>query len=174
MTTDRVEIGGIARAHGIRGEVVVVTHDPDSDTLADVRQIYVAGEARDIVAARATPKGWLVALRGVDTRNAAELLRGATVEVARADLGLGEDEVLLGDLVGCAAVRVDGSAWGTIVAIESLPGQDLLVVEDGEVERMLPIVELFVKDIDVDARRVVVDPPDGLPEAPRDPKRAAR
>ena len=47
----RVEIGGIARAHGIKGEVVIVTHDPDSETLADVKKIYVGGVEKEIVAA---------------------------------------------------------------------------------------------------------------------------
>jgi ribosomal 30S subunit maturation factor RimM len=42
----RVEIGGVARAHGIRGEVVIVTHDPDSDTLGFVERVFVNGVER--------------------------------------------------------------------------------------------------------------------------------
>jgi len=61
----RLEIGGVARAHGIRGEVVVVTHDPDSAVLGDGARIYVAGVERTVERARSTQKGWLVKLAGV-------------------------------------------------------------------------------------------------------------
>jgi 16S rRNA processing protein RimM len=160
----RIEIGGIARAHGIRGEVVIVTHDPDSQTLAEVEHVYVDGAPRRVLAARATHRGWLVLLEGVPTRTDAEALRGRPVEVDRADLHLEEGDVLLHDLVGCAVRKADGAPWGVIAAIDRVPLQDLLVIHDGGVERMLPLVDVFVKDIDLDARVVTVDPPDDLPE----------
>lgn len=165
----RIEIGGIARAHGIRGEVVIVTHDPESRTLASVQQIYIDGAPRRILAARGTQRGWLVLLEGVPTRNDAEALRGRPVEVDRADLALGEGDVLLHDLVGCAVRKVDGTPWGVVAAIDAVPGglQDRLVIHDGDIERMLPLVDVFVKDIDLDARAITVDPPEGLPESRR-------
>ena len=164
---NRIEIGGIARAHGIKGEVVIVTHDPDSETLADVKKIYVGGVEKEIVAARDTQRGWLVLLAGVATRNDAELLQGQVVEVDRDALALDEDEVLLADLVGCAVKTVDGKPWGTIAHVDAGEMQDILVIHDGDVERMLPLVDLFVTNIDLDARVVTVDPPLELPESKR-------
>lgn len=162
----RVEIGGIARAHGIRGEVVIVTHDPDSRTLDHVGEIWVAGTAFKVVDARGTQRGWLVRLEGVATRNDAEALRGKPVEVDRDAIDLDDGEVLLGDLVGCRVVRVDGTPWGTIAAIET-SGQDRLIIHDGDIERMLPLVDAFVTHIDIAAGVVTVDPPEGLPESRR-------
>lgn len=159
----RIEIGGIARAHGIRGEVVVHTHDPDSTILGDVDTIWVDGVERKIVRARGTHHGWLIALEGVATRNDAELLKGRVVEVDRSAIEMAEGDVLLDDLIGCNVVLPDGRAWGTITAVE-LGVQDLLVIQDGEVERMLPLVDQFVTHIDVAAGVVTVDPPEGLPE----------
>ena len=164
---NKLEIGGIARAHGIKGEVVIVTHDPDSETLADVKKIYVGGVEKEIVAARDTHRGWLVALAGVVTRNDAELLQGQVVEVDRDAIALDEDEVLLADLVGCAVKTVDGKPWGTIAYVDAGDMQDLLVIHDGEIERMLPLVDLFVTNIDLEARVVTVDPPADLPESKR-------
>jgi 16S rRNA processing protein RimM len=165
----RIEIGGIARAHGIRGEVAIVTHDPGSQTLGEVEQIYVGGAPRRILAARHTHRGWLVFLEGVATRTEAEALRGRPVEVDRDDLHLEEADVLLHDLVGCAVRLVDGTPWGVVAAIDTVPGglQDRLVIHDGDVERMLPLVDELVKGIDLDARVVIVDPPEGLPESRR-------
>ena len=161
---ERVEIGGIARAHGIRGEVVIVTHDPDSDTLGAVDAVYIDGVARKIVGARDTQRGWLVQLDGVVTRNDAEALRGKPVEVDRAALELDDDDVLLHDLVGCKVVLPDGTPWGEIAAIDVGPGQDRLVIHHDGVERLVPLVDELVPKIDLEAGVVVVDPPEGTPE----------
>jgi 16S rRNA processing protein RimM len=163
---ERVEIGGVARAHGIRGEIVVVTHDPDSHTLAEVREIFVGGAPHTVAAVRDTQRGWLVQLEGISTRDGAEALRGQVVEIDRAALALDDDDVLLADLVGCAVVRVDGAPWGRVEEVQIGAMQDLLVIHDGDVERMLPLVDQFVRGVDLDSRIVTVDPPDGLPEAP--------
>ena len=160
----RIEIGGVARAHGIKGEVVIVTHDPDSTTLGEVDHIWIGGTLRTITGARGTHRGWLIALEGIATRNDAEALQGKVVEVDRSLLELDEDDVLLGDLIGCAVVR-RGQPWGTIAAVDAGELQDLLVIHDGDVERLIPLVDELVTDIDLDARIVTVDPPDPWPES---------
>lgn len=159
----RVEIGRIVRVHGIRGEVVIATYNPESDLLDSLEALYVGGAERRVVRARNTHRGWLVQLDGVATRNDAEALRGQVVEVDRAALSLGEDDVLLDDLIGCRVQRIDGAPWGTIAAIEG-GMQDRLVIHDGDIERLLPLVDEFVVAIDLAAGVVTVDPPEGLPE----------
>lgn len=163
----RIEIGGVARAHGIRGEVVVITHDPDSETLANVETIFVGGVERKVLQARDTQRGWLVALEGVTTRNDAEALRGQPVEVAREALDLQEGDVLLDDLIDCEVRLPDGRPWGKIAEIMAGTHQDLLVIHDGDIERLLPLVDAFVKNIDLEAGVVTVDPPEDLPENKR-------
>jgi 16S rRNA processing protein RimM len=165
----RIEIGGIARAHGIRGEVIVHTHDPDSTSLAPIAErggtIFVGGTERKVLAARGTPqRGWIVQLDGVITRNDAEALQGKVVEIDREDLELDDEDVLLDDMVGCKVVLPDGTEWGVIASIDLGP-QDLLVIHDGEIERLLPLVDQFVTNIDIAAGIVTVDPPPGLPES---------
>jgi len=162
----RIEIGRIVRAHGIRGEVVIGTHDPESDVIERLAALWIGGVERRIVRARNTHRGWLIQLEAIATRNDAEALRGQIVEVDRAVLELGDDDVLLGDLVGCRVQRVDGTPWGTIAAVEA-GMQDRLVIHDGDIERQLPLVDEFVTSIDLEAGVVTVDPPDGLPEHKR-------
>lgn len=165
----RIEIGGIARAHGIRGEVIVHTHDPDSTTLAQIAEsggtIFIGGTEHKVLVARDTPqRGWIVQLESISTRNDAEALQGKPVEVDREDLALNDEDVLLDDMVGCKVVLPDGTDWGVIAAIDLGP-QDLLVIHDGEIERLLPLVDQFVTSIDIAAGIVTVDPPPGLPES---------
>jgi 16S rRNA processing protein RimM len=161
----RIEIGGVARAHGIKGEIVIFTHDPDSATLGDVDTIFIGGVERKISNARDTHRGWLVVVEGVSSRNEAELLKGKPVEVLRDQLQLEEDDVLLADMLGCTVRLPDGSSWGTIASITTGDFQDLLVIHDGEIERLLPLVDIFVTQIDLDERVVHIDPPEGLPTA---------
>jgi len=158
----RIEIGRIVRVHGIRGEVVIGTHDPASDVIGRLAALWIGGVERRVVRARNTHRGWLIQLEAIATRNDAEALRGQVVEVDRAVLELEDDDVLLDDLVGCRVQRVDGTPWGTIAAVEG-GMQDRLVIHDGDIERQLPLVDEFVTSIDLEAGVVTVDPPDGLP-----------
>jgi 16S rRNA processing protein RimM len=162
-TPETVEIGFVARAHGIRGEVRVHLHNPASTALDGVEVLWLGAREYRIESARPVAGAYLVALAGVPDRNAAEALRGRPVSVARGDLELEEGEVLLADLVGCRVELLDGSDWGTVSALE-LGAQDRLVIRQGDIERLLPVVDAFVIEIDVDGRRIVVDPPADLPE----------
>ncbi len=164
---DRIEIGGVARAHGILGEIVVITHDPDSTLIGEIDALWIAGTRRAVAKARHTQRGWLVLLEGVTTRNQAEELRSQPVEVDRDLIDLKPGEFLLADLVGCAVVLADGRPWGTVVEIE-LGYQDRLVIhadgEAGKVERLLPFLPQCIVSVDVAAGKVIVDPPEGMPE----------
>ena len=161
-----LEIGYVARPHGVRGELRVVTHDPESATLLDVDSVRIGNVDYEIEQARAVQGAFLLRLAGVGDRNRAELLRGQRVAVDRAQIPIEEGEVFLADLVGCQAVLEDGRAYGTIAAIETGP-QDRLVIHDGDIERLLPLVPEFVLDVDLEAGRVVVAPPEDLPESAR-------
>ncbi len=171
---DRIEIGGVARAHGIVGEVVVITHDPDSTLIGDVDALWIAGVRHVIAKKRNTQRGWLLLLEGISTRNQAETMRGQPVEVDRDVLDLAPGEYLLGDMVGCQVVLADGRPWGVVAEIE-LGYQDRLVIHDNGMERLLPIVPECIVSVDVAAGKIVVDPPEGIPEmsltpTPKPPK----
>jgi len=163
--SERIEIGGVARAHGIRGEVVVVLHDPDSGALDRAESLWIDGAHHVVTSVRPGPHGWLVKLEGIDDRNRAELLRGHAVEMARDELELTEGEIVLDDLIGCRAVLPDGQPWGEVVAIQVGP-QDRLVIHDGGLERLVPLVDELVVAIDLEAGQVTINPPEGLPEIP--------
>jgi 16S rRNA processing protein RimM len=159
----KIEIGFVAAAHGIRGEIRAVPHDPASTTLERASAVWIKERRYPIEAARPTPKGFLLALEGLTDRNAAEALRGAAVEVDRAELELAEGDVLLADLVGCQARLADGTPWGEVVALDLGP-QVRLVIHHGGVERLLPLVDELVPAIDLANRVLTVSPPDDFPE----------
>ena len=156
-------MGYVARPHGIRGELRVVTHAPESTTLAQVDQVYIDGRSFELAGVRPVQGAYLIHLAGMTNRDQAESMRGKTVSVDRELIALQEGEILLADLVGLDVVLVDGSPYGTVAAVH--PGaQDLLVIHDGPVERLLPLVSEFVETVDLDSGQLVVDPPPDLPE----------
>ena len=101
-----VEVGIVARPHGVRGEVRVALHWDGSDALGSAPEVLLRlprrGERRlAVVQARKVPKAVLLRLEGVESRDDAELLRGARVLVPREAMpALGPGEYYLCDLVG--------------------------------------------------------------------------
>jgi 16S rRNA processing protein RimM len=103
----------------------------------------------------ADAKVLLVDLEGVTTREAAEALRGEEVALERAAVPLGEGEYLVADLMGCQVVDREGRSLGEVTELFSNGAQDVIVVGDG---RMFPLVDEWVWAVDLDARRIVIDP----------------
>jgi 16S rRNA processing protein RimM len=166
---DRVEVGYVARAHGVRGELRVHLHAADSEVLFDVDRVWLGEQDFAVAGVRPTDGAVLLSLSGVDDRDVAEALKGRPVSVPRSAIHLEPGEYLISDLVGCAVVDEQGAALGRIVEI--LPaGQDLLVIHDDSHERLLPLVPQLVLEVDLDARRVTVNLPEDLPVDPIEPR----
>jgi 16S rRNA processing protein RimM len=100
----------------------------------------------------------LIRLEGVDDADAAEAYAGATLYAPREQLEVNEGEYLDVDLVGCSVAGIDGKEYGAVEAVEHYPASDMLVVHG----RMIPMVRAIVRDIDMKARRILIDPPAGL------------
>ncbi len=165
-SSSNIEVGYVARPHGVAGELRVVTHDPGSETLSAVAEVYLNGERFDVAKARRVNGAYLLRLSGVNDRNRADELRGSTVAVDREAVPLDEGEVLLADVVGCRVVLTDETPWGEVARVDVGP-QDRLIIHDGDIERMVPFVPELVVSIDLEQGVVVVDPPEGMPEAKR-------
>jgi 16S rRNA processing protein RimM len=158
-SNETIEVGFVLRAHGVRG-VVRVRANVD---LAAVDMLLV-GESRYAVRHASRDKeDWLVTLDGVADRDAAEALRGRPVSLPRAAIAVAEDEILVGDLVGCALVDLAGSALGEVTGSFDSGAHEVLEVRaaDGR-EFMVPFIDAFITDVDLPTRKIVCDLPPGL------------
>lgn len=165
--TEQVEIGRVARAHGLRGEVSVKLYFAESELLGSLDSVRLgsADDCRELTieAARPTPKGWLLKLRGVDDRNAAEALSGAPLWVPRSALPEpGENEYYLSDLVGARVVGPEGEI-GEVIEVRIHPSVDTAVIRapDGRTLEQ-PLVDAWVEEVDLDAGVVRLSSTDGL------------
>lgn len=162
---DRLTIGRIGRAHGLRGEVAV-TYSSNRPERHAPGAVCFAGD-RELVIASARPHQgkMLVRFEGVSDRSAAEALQGRelTAEPLGDDVELAEDEFWIHELVGAQVVDRAGNELGTVTAVEANPAHDLLVLSGGALVPMVFVVEQREPgDGDDAVRVVVVDPPEGL------------
>lgn len=100
----------------------------------------------------------LVRIEGVDDADAAKAYAGARLFAPRENVALQEGEFLDEDLVGCEVTGVDGTAYGKVERVEHYPASDMLVVRGF----MVPMVRAIVREVDLAAGTIVIDPPAGL------------
>lgn len=166
--SDRVLLGRIVRAHGLRGEVVVRPATPGSDVLLDLEELELEqdGRARPIrvIRARVQKDTIVLNLEDVVDRTAAEKLAGATLHVQRADLPPPEEgEFYVDDLIGLPLVDPAGRRLGTVTGFIEGGTQSWFEVDVNGETKLVPFTEPLVQ-IDLDAGHIVVDAPEGLLE----------
>jgi 16S rRNA processing protein RimM len=165
-----VVVGRIGRPHGVRGEVTIEVRTDDPDLRFAPGAVLLTEPAErgpvTVAGARWNREVLLLAVEGVESREAAELLRNTLLLVETSVLPALDDPDDYYDhqLIGLTARLTDGTALGEVVAV-SHEGGDLLVVErPGGGELLIPFVRAIVPTVDLDAGSLVVDPPEGLLE----------
>ena len=144
-----VRAGRVGRPRGLDGSFYVA---------GPVARFLVVGTALDGLGVIAGRKGTdakpIVRLDGVADREAADALRGRSLDVADAEPGaLGEDEYAAADLEGCVVVDGDVSL-GVVARLIALPSVEALELDDGS---LVPLVRDCVRSVDIAAKRIEVD-----------------
>jgi 16S rRNA processing protein RimM len=168
-------VGRVARAHGNRGQVIV---NPETDFVEDRFRVgaeLLANRGGRIGTLRVTAMRThlgrpIVALEGVETMNDAEAMAGVELRVPVAELApLPGGMFYRHDLIGCRVETTGGTVVGEVTSVEGELETSRLVVAAPGGDVLIPLARAICVDIDVAARRVVVDPPEGLLELNRRP-----
>jgi 16S rRNA processing protein RimM len=163
-------VGRVARAHGIRGHVIV---NPETDFMEDrfrAGRVVLIGPAdgarpSEILESRFHQGRPIVRFAGIDTMNDAETLAGATLWLRERDLApLPAGTFYRHDLVGCEVIDTHGTTVGKVTGVEGSLDRSYLVVDE---HTLIPLVGDICVAVDITARRVTIDPPDGLIELNR-------
>lgn len=163
-------VGRIGRPHGLRGEVTVeVRTDDPEDRFAVGRVLRTEPETAGpltVTVGKLHSGRWVLAFSGVDDRADAEALRDTLLLVDPAGLPPIEDpdEFYDHQLVGLHMVLTDATAVGTVTDVLHGPAGDLLVVDRGGTELLVPFRREVVPTVDIAAGRLVLDPLPGLLE----------
>jgi len=160
--TDLVELGNINGVFGIQGWVKVFSHTSPRIQVTDYRRWLLKhnGQEREyrVLRGRVQGKAIVAQLEGVDDRNQSEALVGATIYVHQDQLEkLGEGEYYWSELVGLQVYTQEGVDLGKVDWLFETGNNDVMVVA-GDKERFIPYIkDNFVKVIDLNAGKIIVD-----------------
>lgn len=168
-----IRLGHIFRPHGVRGELKVAPDMEDPTRFEELDLVYVGPDEGRVtphaitsVRYQETKRGVTVILRleGIADRGDAEIIAKQYLYATEDALPpLDEDELFVHDLIGLEVVTEDGEPVGTVSNVVPMPAHDVYVVhQPGESEKMIPAVEDFIVDLDLDAGRLVIRPIEGL------------
>ena len=147
-----VPLAEVARPHGVRGELRLRVFNADSDLLLEVESVRVNDKERIVDYARRANEAILMKLRGVDDRDVADTLRGATISLKRDQFpALDDGEFYVCDVEG-ARVVFEGKDVGRVTTIRSYPSVEAMVI--GELE--IPLTDAFIESVDVENGVVVL------------------
>lgn len=176
MSGARVCVGALAGAFGVKGEVRLKSFCAEPEAIASYGPLHTDGDARSfaVTITRPIPGGFAARLTGVGTREQAEALKGQRLYADRDRLpALPDNEFYHADLIGLDVFDTGGAPLGRVVGVHDHGAGDLLElsVPDERQTVLLPFTMAVVPTVDLDRRRIVADPPDGLfrrPDAHRD------
>ena len=152
MRLEFVEAGEIVTTHGVRGEMKVLPWVDSPDILCEFDRCRIGGVEYTIESCRIQKTCNLLKLRGIDTMEAAQAMRGRTVELYREDID--EEVIFAAELIG-VEVFAEGESIGKIKEVLDYPGNSVYVVK-GKYEYMIPAVKSFILSTDVEGNRMEV------------------
>jgi 16S rRNA processing protein RimM len=163
-------VGRVARPHGLRGEVAV---NPETDFVEERFRVGAVlwtrppgGEEALTVAALRVQNGRpIVRFEGFERIEDVERLAGLELRVPESELQpLDPHTYYQHQLVGCVVEGADGGAVGTVARVEGGAMGSLLVVEGARGEILVPLSQAICVEVDVAAKKIRIDPPEGLLE----------
>lgn len=163
-----VAVGQITKPHGLRGEVQVKPLTENPQRFAPGSAMFVGADASSLAPisvsySRPHQAGLRVRFDAVSDAAAAETLRGRFLFIPVGELGeLREGEYWEHELVGLGVHHVDGTRIGTLAAVIDRPGQDLWSIDTSTGEVLFPAARELVREVNLEQRVVVIDPPAGL------------
>ncbi|MBK5934727.1 16S rRNA processing protein RimM [Rhodovulum imhoffii] len=163
---ERVCVGAITGAFGVRGEVRLKSFCATPEAIADYAPLYTPeGRGFSLRLTRPVKGGFAARLSGVDSKDAADALRGIRLYAGREVLpALPEDEFYHTDLIGLEVIDTGGVRLGEVRAVHDHGAGDLLEIHGPGLGStvLLPFTNDCVPTVDLAAGRLIADPPEGL------------
>lgn len=152
MKLPYIEAGEIVTTHGVRGEVKVLSWLDSPEMLCEFDRCRISGREYVMDSVRVQKTCNLVKLRGVDTMEDAQKLRGKTMELYREDIS---DELIFASELVDVEVYADGARIGKIKEVLDYPGNSVYIVQ-GEREYLIPAVKEFILSTDLERNQMQV------------------
>jgi 16S rRNA processing protein RimM len=171
LVDEFVKIGEIVKPHGIRGELKVYTYSEQPENFKHYKYVLLQETAGsrtaiyNVVNSRVQGKMAILQLKGIATREAAEILQGSTVWLKKTEFPkLSSDEYYWHQFIGLQVCTESGCELGDVSGLFTTKAHDVLVVRGTGHEYMIPLTGDIIKNIDMQGKKVLIAPPPGLLE----------
>lgn len=165
MRSQFVEAGEIVNTHGVRGEVKIMPWADSPEFLCQFDTFYMDGKPVKVLAARPHKTMVLAQLEGVDTVEKAMRLKGKVLSIDRTGVELPDGRHFLADLMGLTVLdNATGEELGTIEDILTPPAHEVYVVRGRGKEYMIPAVDAFLAETNVEGGYIRVNLIEGMGE----------
>ncbi|MDK3075666.1 ribosome maturation factor RimM [Sedimentitalea sp. JM2-8] len=167
MSDDLICVGTVGGAFGVRGEVRLKSFCAVPDDIETYSPLTTEDGSRSYTVALIGPiqNGFTARLGGIETKEQADAIKGLRLYARRDQLpSLPDDEFYHADLIGLQVLDTGGALLGTVRAVQNHGAGDLLEIHAPGLSEsvLLPFTGALVPTVDLAARRIVADPPDGL------------
>ncbi len=165
--TERVRVGTIGGAYGVKGEVRIKSFCAIPEDIAEYAPLTTEDGSRtfDVTITRQISNGLAARMTGVDSKEDADALRGMGLYALRSQLPeTDDDEFYYADLIGLDVFDTGGNPIGKIKAVQNHGASDLLEVFGPGLKTtvLIPFTKEVVPTVDIASGRVIADPPEGL------------
>ena len=165
MRSQFLEAGEIVNTHGIRGEIKIMPWADSPEFLCQFDTFYLDGKPVKVLAARPHKTMVLAQLEGVDTVEKAMRLKGKVLSIDRTGVELPEGRHFLADLMGLTVLdNATGEELGRIEDILTPPAHEVYVVRGRGKEYMIPAVDAFLAETNVEGGYIRVNLIEGMGE----------
>lgn len=167
---EKIYIGKVVNAVGLRGEIKVYNYSENHDRFETIEQVLIGDEKKtftyDIESVRYKAHMVILKLRGIDDRNKSEELKGQDVFMRESDLEeLPQGVYYVKDMLGMKVISDEGVELGKLKDVIAHTPQKLYVVErDGKGDILIPGVDEFILNIDIEKGKITVKVIEGLYE----------
>lgn len=163
MSKDRIVVGKITGAFGVKGEVRIKSFCATPEDIADYKPLSTEdGTEYTLTLTRPVKGGFAGRLSGIKFKDQADALRGKELYADRSQLpALPDDEFYYTDLIGLDALDTGGEVLGKVAAVDNHGAGDILEIRGAGLKSalLLPFTREVVPTVDLAAGRIIVDPP---------------
>jgi len=162
--------GKVLGSHNLKGEVKVISDLENIEVLVGNKVILELADSQQKLLTikkieHLVANKWIFSFEEIKNKQDTIEIRNANIKVRRDIVGIGEDEYLVSDIIGFKVYDVKGDEYlGEITEIMDTAAHDIYVIESEEFETMIPDVDVFIKNIDFENRKMLVDTIEGMKE----------
>ncbi len=167
-TDDFFAIGKIIGSHGVKGAVRVFSYCESDDIFKKDSSIYIINDKvgikpYKIINSNRYKNILRISFESVSDKNEALSLKDCILFKRKDELKKLENGTYYWfELVGMSAFKNNGDFLGRVETLLKTGGNDVMVIKNSDTEILLPIIENVVEDVDIEEKKIIVNPPEGL------------